>query len=75
MLYHKRIRKTRQENREAQREIAEILGTTQQAYNDYEHEKNEIPASRIKILCEHWNVSADYLLGLIDDPKPLKQEE
>ena len=27
-------------------------------------------AERIALICEHYGVSADYLLGLTDDPKP-----
>ncbi|MBQ8600504.1 MAG: helix-turn-helix transcriptional regulator [Clostridia bacterium] len=69
MLYHERIREIRKKKGESQAMIAELLGTTQQAYSDYERAKNEIPASRIKLLCEHWNVSADYILGITDQLK------
>ena len=27
-------------------------------------------AERIALICQHYKVSADYLLGLTDDPKP-----
>ena len=29
---------------------------------------------KLTIICKHYNVSADYLLGLIDEPRPLKKE-
>ena len=30
---------------------------------------------RFSLICEHYNVSADYLLGLTDEPKPYKRRK
>lgn len=54
-----------------QEDIAKIIQTTQQQYGRYENGKREIPTRHIKTLCKYYNVSADYLLGLIDEPRKL----
>ena len=63
-----RIRELREDNDKSQREIAEYLGTTQQVYARYEGGINEIPIRHIISLCQYYHVSADYILGLTDEP-------
>ena len=72
MEYYKRIREIRIKNNETQKQLADLLETKQQAYLKYEKGINEMPIRRIIKLCKHYNVSADYILGLTDQPKPLK---
>ena len=72
MNYCERMRELRIKNNKTQKEIATLLGTTQQAYLKYEKGVNEMPIRRIIQLCKHYNVSADYILGLSDIPKKLK---
>lgn len=74
MDYHKRIRELRIKSGETQQEIATLLETSQQAYLKYEKGINEMPVRRIIKLCKHYNVSADYLLGLTNDPRPLSHK-
>ena len=72
MEYYERIREIRIKNNETQQQLADLLETTQQAYLKYEKGINEMPIRRIIKLCKHYNLSADYILGLIDEPKPLE---
>lgn len=58
------IKELRQDNDLEQKEIARILGTTQQVYSRYEKGINEIPIRHIITLCKYYKVSADYILGL-----------
>ncbi|HIU33009.1 MAG TPA: helix-turn-helix transcriptional regulator, partial [Candidatus Pullichristensenella excrementigallinarum] len=44
--------------------VAAVLGTTQQVYSRYENGINELPIRHLKTLCQYYNVSADYVLGL-----------
>ncbi len=74
MAIHERIRELRIQHKQTQKQIATLLNTSQQAYLKYEKGTNEIPAWRIAILCEHYHVSADYILGLIDEPLPIKKD-
>ncbi len=71
MEYNERIRQIRIEHKETQQELATLLETSQQAYLKYEKGINEMPIKRIITLCKHYNLSADYILGLIDEPKKL----
>jgi len=41
---------------------------TRQQYQLYESGKGKLPVDFLCALCKHFNVSADYLLGLIDEP-------
>ena len=49
-----------------------VLNTTYQYYSAYERGVRDIPSHHIKTLALYYNISADYLLGLTDEPKALK---
>ena len=49
--------------------VARLLGTTQQVYSRYENGINEIPLRHIVTLCRFYRVSADYILGLLEQNK------
>ena len=69
MNYIKRIRDLREDHDKTQREIADILGTSQTMYARYERGANEMPIRHLIVLCEYYGVSADYILGLKDKLK------
>ncbi len=69
MQYYERLEETRTDHDEKQREIALKLNVTQQQYQLYESGKRKIPIDKLTIFCEHYGVSADYILGL---PKGLE---
>ena len=62
--YVKRIRDLREDNDKTQKEIADILGTSQTMYARYERGANELPIHHLITLCNYYNVSADYILGI-----------
>ena len=66
MKYIRRIRDLREDNDKTQKEIAELLGTSQTMYARYERGANELPIRHLIKLCEFYNVTADYILGLSD---------
>ena len=66
MKYVKRIRDLREDHDKTQKEIAEVLGTSQTMYARYERGANELPIHHLLTLCRYYNVSADYILGLKD---------
>ncbi|MBR6950652.1 MAG: helix-turn-helix transcriptional regulator [Oscillospiraceae bacterium] len=66
--YIDRIRELREDHDRTQTEIASYLGTTQQVYSRYEKGENEMPVRHIIALCKYYDVSADYLLCLSDNP-------
>ena len=71
MFMYKRIRDMREDNDKTQAQIAEILGIKQQQYSRYENGTDEIPLHYIIVLARYYNVSLDYLVGLIDTPRKL----
>jgi transcriptional regulator with XRE-family HTH domain len=64
MDYIKRMRDLREDSDKTQQEIANILGTSQTMYARYERGANELPIRHLITLCEFYNVSADYILGI-----------
>ena len=67
-----RIKDLREDKGLSQQEIAKIIKTTQQQYSKIEMGKSDISGEKLMLLAEFYNVSADYLLGLIDTPRKLK---
>ncbi len=47
-----------------QREVADYLGISQQAYSYYELDKRELPARHVVNLSKLYEVSTDYILGV-----------
>lgn len=64
--YIKRIRDLREDHDLTQKQIAEVLGTSQTMYARYERGANEIPVHHLIKLCDYYDVSADYILGRSD---------
>lgn len=71
-VFGERIRGLREDKDKNQTHIANILNTTQKKVSRIETGENEPNLQDIKTLCLYFNVSADYLLGLIDEARPLK---
>lgn len=61
--YLDRIRELREDNDLKQKDIADILHTTQQVYSRYEKGTNEIPIRHLITLARYYNVSMDYITG------------
>lgn len=64
MEIYERLKAIREDRDESQAEIAKVIGTTQQQIYKYEKGLQEMTISRLKTLCEYYQVSADYILGL-----------
>lgn len=71
MIYYQRIKDLRIDNDKSQEEIARIIGTSQSYYAQYENGKRSIPFERVIILAKYYNVSLDYIAGLIDTPRKI----
>ncbi len=53
-----------------QKKLAKRFGVTEAMLSNYLSEKNEMPIRVVSQLAEYFHVTADYLLGLTDDPGP-----
>ena len=66
MRYIKNIRDLREDHDKTQKDIADVLGTSQTMYARYERGANELPIRHLITLCKYYGVSADFVLGLTD---------
>ncbi|MBO5316645.1 MAG: helix-turn-helix transcriptional regulator [Clostridia bacterium] len=71
MYVYKRLKDTREDTDKNQEEIALILNITRQQYQLYESGKREMPMHHFVTLAKYYNVSLDYLAGLVETPKKL----
>ena len=66
-----RLRDLREDRDLKQSDIAKILKISQQYYQCYESGKNEIPLRHCITLAKYYNVSIDFIAGIISTPKTL----
>ena len=71
----RRIKDLREDHDKLQKEIAEILGISQQYYSEYENGKRTIPINHLITLAKYYNTSVDYIIGLTDTETNSKQEK
>ena len=62
----KRIKDLREDNDKLQKDIANLLGISQQYYSEYENGKRTIPIQHLITLANYYNTSIDYIVGLSD---------
>ena len=72
MDYRERLRNIREDKDLTQAEVGKILNKSQQGYNHIETGRAELKIDDLVTLCRHYNLSADYIIGLIDKPKSYK---
>ena len=72
MNYRERIRAVREDRDYTQAEIGKLLQKSQQGYNHIEDGRAELKIDDLIRLCNFYNLSADYLIGLSDEPKTIK---
>lgn len=68
--YMKKLRDLREDSDKTQQEIAEVLGTSQTMYARYERGASELPIHHLVTLCNFYQVSSDYILGLSKQRRP-----
>lgn len=61
-----RLRQLRNSRNENQKVLAELLHVTITQVSDMENGKVSTTLEKLVLICEHYNVSSDYLLGLKD---------
>ena len=67
-LFGKRLREIRKNAKENQDALAAVLNVTKTQISDIENGKTSTTLEKFALICEHYHVSSDYLLGLTDDP-------
>ena len=68
---YQRLRDLREDHDLTQADIAKILQTTQEQVSKYEIGKQMMGVDKYIKLAKYYNVSLDYLTGIVDTPKKL----
>ena len=75
MNCYERLRCVREDNDLTQTDIANLLKTTRQQVSKWETGVQMMGVDKYITLAKYYNISVDYLLGLIDTPRKLKQQK
>ncbi len=68
MGYRDRMRALREDRDLTQREVAAVINKSQQGYSHIEDGRAELKIDDLIKLCKLYGVSADYFIGISDDP-------
>lgn len=71
MKYYERLKDLREDRELTQKDIAEIIGSSQRQISKYETGKQMMGIDKYIKLAKFYNVSLDYITGLVDTPKKL----
>ena len=74
MDYRERLRNIREDRDLTQAEIGKLLNKSQQGYNHIEIGRAELKIEDLATLCRFYDLSADYIIGLIHKPTSFKQK-
>lgn len=69
-LFGQRLRELRKNANERQDDLAAVLGVTKAQISDMEKGNKSTTLEKFALICEHYKVSSDYLLGMKDQPEP-----
>ena len=72
MKHYNRLKDVREDRDLTQKDIAIFLNTTRQQVGKWENGTQLMGVDKYIKLAEYYNISIDYLLGLIEVPRPLK---
>lgn len=72
MDYRQKFRDLRCDRDLTQQQIAEICNVSDATVGHWENLKRDMKIDCIMKLCLFYNVSADYILGLVKEKRPLK---
>ena len=66
-IFGQRLKAIRKEKKETQDDLALILDVGKSHISEMERGNRTTTAEKIALICEHYRVSADYLLGRTDN--------
>ncbi len=67
-VFAERLFQLRRKKKVRQSVISELIGVSTAQVSDMENGKSGTTLEKLVALCEYYHVSADYLLGITDDP-------
>lgn len=70
MDYRRRLREIREDRDLSQAEAGKVIHKSQQGYSHIENGRAELKIEDLVTLCRFYKISADYIVGLVDEEKP-----
>jgi len=67
-IFSQRLRELRKQSGQPQKVLAELLGVSVNQVSEMEKGTRMTTLEKLVLICRHYHVSADYLLGLTDKP-------
>ena len=74
-MFYQRLKDLREDMDMNQTKIANIIGTSQSYYAQYENGNRPLPFDRVVELANFYNVSLDYIAGRTNDKRGLTRSE
>ena len=71
-LFGQRLKEVRKNQNETQEELGNILGVRKSQISEVEKGNASTTVEKVAAICEHYNVSSDYFLGLTDEQRSIK---
>lgn len=71
----KRLKDLREDNDIFQKDVAKLLGISQQYYSEYENGKRAIPIQHLITLAKFYGTTIDYIVGLSDENSKLNNKK
>lgn len=71
----KRIKDLREDNDKLQKDIAQLLGISQQYYSEYEKGNRTITITHLITLAKYYGTLIDYIVGLSDEKEINKNKK
>lgn len=69
-IFGRRLLEARKLNRKTQADLAALLDISKSRISEMENGKTTTTIENFALICKYYHVSADYLLGLSDNPRP-----
>lgn len=69
MEYRERMKLLREKHALTPEQAAGIIGRSERSYNSIENGNTKLRIRELIALCEYYQVTADYLIGLTDKPE------
>ncbi|MEL4861976.1 helix-turn-helix transcriptional regulator [Pseudoflavonifractor phocaeensis] len=66
-MFSERLRQVRIKAGESQKKLGELLDVSPSQISDMESGRRGTTIEKLALICRHYHVSADYLLGLSDE--------
>ena len=65
MDYRQRLREIREDRDLTQAEVGKVINKSQQGYSHIENGRAELKIDDLILLCRFYDLSADYIIGLV----------